>query len=92
MKYNFKTSEDDEILGLKSSIESTGYVGGDSSETTIKIEDTTVWSYFFNVEHVERYGQQIVINANGDLELQDLIKSLKWLTEKLEIIEKDGKK
>jgi hypothetical protein len=91
MKYNFKTSEDDKILGLESSIESTGYKGGDGSKTTIKIEDTTVWEgYLFDIEY-NRYSHQLIINANGDLELQDLIKSLKWLTNKLEIIEKDDK-
>ncbi len=91
MKYKFKTNED-EIIGLKSSIESTGHAGGDSSETKITMETTTVWGgYTFNVEHEDTYQpnmghQKITVVANGDLELQDLIESLKWLTNKLEII------
>ena len=97
MKYEYKTDEN-EILGIRNNIESTGYNGGDSSETKITMETTTVWGgYTFNIEHEDHYHpnmghQKIIIFANGDSELQDLIKSLKWLTNKLEIIEKDDAK
>ena len=59
------------------------------------METTTVWGgYLFNIanedcHHPNMGHQKITMTANGDLELQDLIKSLRWLTNKLEIIEKE---
>ena len=79
-------SNREKILGLATVMTSTGFDGGDGSETTITIKDTTVWSgYRFSLS---RGG--LTIRADGDLELQDLMYTFRFLADEIEKLEEEN--